>query len=427
MSYPEVIATTNYRRNFQFNKAVLIFVLFAFILTPALNFIPGMPAVRLEDIVLLIWLFFVFPFLRLKLSAGHKLRLAFLGAFFVLLPIAILNGIINGYGGTLADFNQYIRFFKYISVYLLSVYVFSSASRTDMLKLIDYILWLGVLVFLLALSQYVNVLGLNEIYVQHVAPTQYDTLVGNYGFPRPVAMIGNPNELGFLFVIFSLLSLILLVDKNKNGRKIKPSIFFAIYFFGVLITLSRGSIAALVAGLLALFGWMFLHSKIIVKTKITVALICLIVLGFLILNHPLVYEKFTWRFMAFLSLAEDVSFSTRLVNWQENIDIIKQHPILGVGPLRRAAFENAADNEWLLLWRSYGLIGVSLFIGLMTTNLFFKCAKEVKVFSIVIAVSVFVYMIPTAAFHSLVLFPFLLVLLAIIDTKNKGFFVDYSH
>jgi O-antigen ligase len=281
--------------------------------------------------------------------------------------------------------------------------------------------------FFLALSQYLNVLGLNEIYIKYVAPTQYETLVGNHGNARPVAMIGNPNELGFLFVAFSLLCLVLLADKSKNGRKLMLSIFFAIYFFGVLLTLSRGSLVALVTGLLVFFSWSFLNSRVIVKTKILVALICIIVLGFLVLNHSLVYEKFTWRFMLLLNVSEDLSFSTRLVNWQENIDIIKQHPILGVGPLRRAAFVHPADNEWLLLWRSYGLIGVSLFIGLMTSNLFFKCAKEVKAFSLAITVSVFTYMIPTVAFHSLVLFPLLLVLLAIIDTKNKGFFVDYLH
>jgi hypothetical protein len=63
------------------------------------------------------------------------------------LPVSIVNGHVNGFGGDFADFNQFIRFFKYISVYLLSVYVFSCASRTEMLGLIDYILWLGVFVF----------------------------------------------------------------------------------------------------------------------------------------------------------------------------------------------------------------------------------------------------------------------------------------
>jgi O-antigen ligase len=292
-----------------------------------------------------------------------------------------------------------------------------------MFQLIEYFLWLGLLVFLLSLSQYFNILGMNEVYVQSIAPTQYESLINSYPFPRPVAMIGNPNELGFLFVILSLVCLILLLDECQKGKKLRVFLFFVIFNCGVMLTLSRGSLAALLAGFLIIYGWMFLNSRSVVKIKIIVAIFCVIGFGFLVLNHPLIYEKITWRFMAFLSLSEDASFTTRLYNWNQNIDIIKEHPILGVGPLRGVGFI-PADNEWLLLWRSYGLIGIFIFIGLMMSNLFYKCVKEVRAFSIAISFSVFIYMIPVAAFHSLVLFPFLLVWLAIIDTKNMGFFAD---
>lgn len=416
----EIAVITNHRRSFQFSKTILMLILFVLTLTPSTNFISGFPSVRGEDIILLSWLFFVFPFIKHKLTTAHKIRLGFLGAFFILLPLSIFNGIINGYEGSFSDFNQFIRLLKYISIYLLAVYVFSNASRTEILKLVDYILWLGVFVFLLSLSQYFNVLGLNEIYVSYIAPTQYMTLVNNYPFPRPVAMIGNPNELGFLFVIFSMLSLVMLMEKSRDVSKFKYSFFFTIYLLGVLVTLSRGSLVALVAGVLVFFSWIFLSSKFRVKIKILVVLFCIIMIGLLILNNPLVYESFTWRFMTLLNVLEDASFSTRIDNWQENIGIIKQHPFLGVGPLRRTIFEYSADNEWILLWRSYGVVGVSLFMGLMMGHLFSKCTNEVKAFSMAIIISIFVYMIPAAAFHSLVLFPFLLVILAIVDTKRNG-------
>ena len=397
-----------------FDHFVLRVVLFSLILLPPVSIIPGLPALRLDDLVLLGWLLLV-----VTAGAGHGVdwrgsgRIWMLGLLVFLFPISVMNGLFYGYETSFGDFNQLVRFAKYIAIYLLAFQVFYKSDPDSAEKLFRFVLVCGFFLFLIAVSQYMDFFGLNQYYIRTVAPTQYHTLVNDYPNPRPVGMLGNPNELGFLFVLLAQLSFFLIFYYQKK-RFFFPLVVF---FLGILITMSRTSFFSFLFGIF-LFVFVYLI-YLQFSRKLKLGLFFFGIFGVLlsIAVMPPVYEAFTWRIEKVFHLSTEKSYQSRLDNWSENIAIIKKHPILGVGPLRRASFEHAADNEWLLMLRSYGIFGVGMMILLCSWGVFRPGDILAKAFQAGLAGASFVYMIPLAVFHSLSLFPLLLFLLAFIDTR----------
>lgn len=402
-------------RKVNFDRFYLKAVLFSLILLPALGVLPGLPALRVDDILLFFWLFVLLN--RRKVPDGFKSgRCWMLVSFLFLFGLSMFNGLLNGYDGSFGDFNQFTRFAKYISMYLLVYNVLNKSSEGDISNLFSFVILCGTILFVIVVFQYFDILGLNKYYVQLVAPTQYETLVTGYQHPRPVGMIGNPNELGFLFVLLFFSALFSL----QNFKTKKNALHAVVFFVGVLMTMSRGSFLAMVCGFLAYVFVYSMYRGIFGKVKtVAYSLIFILILSAIAL-HPSVYDVLTWRIAKVFDLASDTSFQGRLANWSENIEIIKKHPILGVGPLRRVEFANAADNEWLLIWRSYGAVGLIFVVTVFSWSIFKRKSAQTKSLEVALVTSSFIYMIPTAIFYSLALFPFLLFLLAFVDTQKPS-------
>lgn len=399
----------------RFDLIYLKIVLFSLVLTPSLRLVAGLPSIRADDVLLLLW-----PLIALannsRLEGIKSTRFWILASFFGIFTISLSNGIINGYGAAIRDFNQFVRFGKYVAMFLLAFTVLKNAGREDLRSLIKFIISCGFVLFAIVLFQYFDVFGLNKYYVEAIAPTQFDVLLWRQDFPRPVGMIGNPNELGYLFVLLFFSSLIYWkISKSKFSFL---GIF--LFFFGVLFTISRSAMAALFAGFFAYGIFLLFQGKASESVKNIAFVLVVIVVMFAVSLHPLVYDKFTWRLALVFDIENDSSFQMRLLNWQENIQMIKQHPFLGVGPLRRVDFAYAADNEWLLVWRSYGIVGVLALIGAFGASVFKRKHIQIRAFEVGLLTSAFLYMIPAAIFHSLALFPFYLFFLAFIDTHSSS-------
>ena len=397
------------------NIVVLKALIVSLLLTPSLAFVPGFPAIRFDDILILAWLLIFLLCSPFNVRYLYKTRLIFIVILTGYIIIPILNGIVNGYEGALGDLNQYVRFIKYIGVYLLAGVVFSKSDGKQIADILAFTLKCGVVLVAIALSQYVNPFGINEAYVQLVAPTQYETLVGGYPNPRPVGMIGNSNELGFVMVLLSLLGLFVVY----RYRQSKSYLYLAVFFVGLVLTLSRSSLVAYLFGVATFFFWIIFKGTWSTKIKVFMTLLFFFSVLSATLVQPQVYERFTWRFAKLAELSSDGSTQTRFENWSENWDMIKSHPLIGVGPLRRAQLEHSADNEWLLLWRSYGLVGLMLVICFYLRGVFSRRIMEYKALHLSIVTSSFIYMIPAASFYSLVIFPVVLILMAMIDQKGN--------
>ncbi len=379
------------------------------ILLPA--FRVGGVGVRIDDIIPILWVFsYCISLLTRSWRPIELTRITCLLALAAVLPLSITNGVLNGYEGSIADLGQWLRILKFAAIYAMAAVYFNDGESPT--KIASIISRSGWMLLAICLDQYFDFTGLTRYYVPYVAPTQWEAVV-NHPTPRPVGMIGNPNEAAFLFVLIGIASSFLFSATGKKTALLMSMLVVA----GIVLTLSRTALAAYLAAVCVLLVFHF-HHMFTVK-GLCISLLTVLCIGYS-LTLPSVQERFLWRFERALELGEeDKSVSVRYENWQENFGIATQHPILGVGPLRRADFEHAADNEWLLLWRSYGLFGILSFISLFAIPNLMIRDKARRATAWALTIAVFAYMMPAAAFHSLSLFGLVMVVVACTDCPSR--------
>jgi O-antigen ligase len=348
--------------------------------------------------------------------------------FFAFIPVSMLAGLSEGLDASYGDLNQLIRLSKYIFVYTIAVSYIHLYDDIEVKRkrLTTVVIVCSVLASIIATQQFFDVFGLNSVYVKYVAPTQYETLLGDYPFPRPVGMVGNPNEFGFVFVIGAIVSSYRLI---KDGGWIFMAATM-INLVSVGLTLSRTSLVALVVGVGYIYGMqVFVRDRGIGQRLKYLALptgVLVVVVGYVLAN-PVLYETIGWRFYSLLEFESTSSWQVRQQTWQKNMQLFMESPIIGVGPLRRAASTvGAADNEWLLLLRTYGVTGtLFLIVGIIWPHLRAKSGL-LRVFVTGMLISTAIYMIPAGVFYSLSLMPLLLILLAMEDPTTHRFTVAKS-
>lgn len=407
------------------NSVWLRVVLLFLFLTPSIAFYAGIPAIRLDEVTLVALVGYVF----INLAAGRKVKVAWglrqtlLVSFSVFVLISFLVGLHLGYAASLGDLNQLVRLAKYVLIYTLALTVVQSSSdpEKEKLKVLTFFVICSVLLIPIVLQQYFNLFHLNELYVPKIAPTQYETLVDDYPHPRPVGMTGNPNQLGFAFSVASLISMYLLVTKPIKSRYV---FVLALQILMILLTLSRSSLGALAIGMTYLIIMLVIQRGAILVGRLlrgSVLMGFVLILGGALFLNPEFYESVGARFSLGLSTDLDPSWQLRVIHWEENLALFKESPILGVGPLRRAGLEFAADNEWLLLLRSYGVLGTLFLVIVLLLPHFLSDRSDTKALVGAILISSAVYMIPGAVFHSLVLMPIVLIVMALEDTTSRVF------
>lgn len=400
-------------------------ILFALYLTPSFR-ISGLPAIRLEEILLAL----LGCILASRILKGKPVRIiwssrqTFLVGFLFFITISIVNGTIQGYNSSVLEFTEFIKILKYLFIYTIAITVFnlSNNREEEIQNVINFMLKLSLFLFVMVVQQYFNFLNLNAQYIPMIAPTHYETLVGGYPYPRPVGMIGSPNELGFLLAITTLLAVFQILTKKMSIRYI---ITFAVSGIGMFMTLSRTSLVAFITGLV-IFTLIYFNLRTIsnISLKRMVRLFILSIFTFIvaaiILNKTDFTEEILWRFETLNDLSNNTSWQARLIHWQENINLFKENPILGVGTLSRANIKFAADNEWLLLLRSYGIVGMLYFILMFLIPYLRSKSGDLKVLALAILAACSVYMIPAAVFNSLALMPTVLIILSMSDKSGKA-------
>ncbi len=410
----------NFEKQGTLIKAYCVAVICAILLTPRFPTPAGLPSMSLSDILLILVPCYVWLAVdRIIVDA----RVIILTGITVLITGAIFWGAVLGFNASAGDLFFLFRIAKYCGAVLLAsalVMVMNSSDRAIrwfLKRCVTTGLVLGLIVF----QQYFDLLNLNELYVRFVAPTQYETLVGGYPWPRPVGMTGNPNELGFLLGLLSLASVWLFIV--ESGFCFRWG--FAGFVYGILmvLTMSRSAGFSILVGffiLIMLFASRITSSRIdkILNRKTGFKALLVILLfatgAQLVISRTSAMEKIFWRFSA-----EYVgkSYETRLENWRENFELIKKSPILGVGTLKRGVyFQHAADNEWLLLLRTGGIFLPLLVAGLFLSgltgagSLFHRDARNLV---LALTSASFVYMIFAGVFFSLTMMSFVLFLLVL--------------
>jgi hypothetical protein len=399
-------------------RAYFMLVVWALLLTPSLPTMSGIPSVRFDDVLLILAPGVVaVTFSRVFLDRRVVLILFIALSF----ELGIFSGAMLGYPASMLDHFFLLRLAKYIgAIVLASALVFSEGSNENATK------WIagrtcvpGILLVVVVLQQYFNIWGLNASYVEFVAPTKYETLVGDYRWPRPVGMVGNPNELSFLLGVLCLVAT-WMVFKQEKSRLIWGSLAL-VFLAAAGLTMSRSGVFATAVALAFLLGGQLvrgfdLRPSCPAFRKGTITLSAGMIVVFLVsaatvYSNDALYEKIMWRF----SSEYYGSFYRRIENWNENIQLWQESPLFGVGTLKRSdVLEHAADNEWLLLARTGGILLVSMIVSLFATGLFRKSlGQDDKRFSRSLIVGAVLYMIPAAFFYSLVIMPLALMFLTV--------------
>lgn len=405
-------------------------VLFALILTPAFRPFGAGPAVRLDDALLLLAPLMVAWWCRRFVA---DVRVVLVSAIFLLIVFSSFWGAIQGYPAAFGDLFVLFRWLKYLGAILLIAALLHFAREPDVVvnRLSKVAVIFGVVLSGIAFQQYFDLLSLNVLYVYDVAPTQYRTLVDDYPWPRPVGMVGNPNELAFLLALLGLLAIRLSLSVEGN-RGLWGFAALAM-LLAMSATLSRSGVFAFLMMLFVFVLALMLPGKgkrggLVVKRAgffggLSVLFVLFAVL-FAGLSSPAIYEAVVWRF----SPEYFGSFHQRVLNWSENIGLFIESPVFGVGLLRHSGeFAHAADNEWLMMARVGGLLGLVPFALLFLLPWFPKSVGNVRGHVWVarsISIGTIVYMIPAAAFYSIVIMPLLLILFVLFDPRP---FRDIRH
>lgn len=386
-------------------------VMFFLFLTPSISFIPGVPNIRLEEILLILWLSLVLIFKKISVSDFIDSGSVWLVAFFLLVPISMLSGIFTGYSGEFSDLNQYVRFTKYVAACLLAWLAFKSCDTDRIKDFTSFILIVGAFLSVVVFVQYFDIGSLNVHYVHLISDNQSQGLLGLAYLVRPIGFVGNPNILGFLLAMLFIVSLAWLCHyKNFSG------VFYAALFFSaIVITLSRSALVAVIVGTLffALHRTFFSGSR--VSGFLLLSLLAgLSLLAYVTLQVPYIYENFTWRFVRGLDLATDTSLRARFSNWGESYEAIEKNIIFGAGPLRRYDFQFHADNDYLWIMRSYGVAGLILLTLFFVKGILRSGYDAIPGLRISLLAASVVFMIPATVFSSLVLFPVLIIIISML-------------
>lgn len=407
-------------------KRVLYSLFVVAILFPYIRLPGDIPDVRPEFIVILVAWGFLFIN---HLAAGKTIRFrrCFVYKWFLLFGLCIITSmvyaaVVKGQPIMWRDFWEPGKLFLYFLIFVLIANL--QLESKDVRRYYKFALIVLALSAIFGFLQYVDFGGINNVIIPHYAPTQIHGLLTHR---RIVGTFGNPNEFGALMVLAASLSISgALFMKDRKLRMLCWSTL-PIFTLALLLTLSRSSLIAFFTMVIVVF-FLFIHEKRLNRKlkRILIFMFFGYVIGaFLLQVMP---QKAYLRFGELKRFNQATSWKGRVENWENHFAIWKESPWLGWGP-GKATMGTIVDNEWLLLLRRYGVIGICVFIGLYWT--FFrglsqirKRATEPSVVALCVAlqgtlVGYTLYMVPAAVYHCMQLMSILLIFLGLAYSQRR--------
>lgn len=224
---------------------------------------------------------------------------------------------------------------------------------------------------------------------------------GNYFFGEDLSIFIHPSYFS-MYLVTGLLW-IAFIPLGKKGLKLLASIILGAFFCVAIFLLS--SKANLIA--LLIIGPFVLITLFRKKKKVMISLgLVIIAFALSISQNPrfkLGYERLVKQGLK-IDLENPYSYNTRLMVWDASLSIIKDNPIFGVGAgdkkevmqeeLKSKNYEVPyqrkynSHNQFLEFWISMGLIGLLLFIGVLSLALISSIKQ--KNFLMILFISVFI-------------------------------------
>jgi hypothetical protein len=411
-------------------QRIVISLLVASILFPPIRLPKGIPSIRVELIIIIVaWALLLLG----HFAIGHPIKFYQEPVYkwFILFGLAILlsttyGEIVKGYSIIGRDFWEIGKLLEYFLIFALVANLDISPNEMKHYYKIALVLFLCSAFF--GIVQYLNLGNINATISPYYTPTQMRGLLVH---KRIIGTTGNPNEFGAMMVLASSLAFSGILFFNKKTMRLFSCICFAVFVLSIVLTLSRSAIIAVIISIcfLTLFKYPLIFG---IKKGIKKSLVAIpIIMATILIIIKIAPEKFFFRISQLDNIWNATSWQARIVNWKINYDLWTLSPLFGWGP-GKATMTTIVDNEWLLLLRRYGLIGVIIFI-LWFANFYFGLSKicrssssaEVRALTVALQATFLayaVYMIPAAVYHSLQLMPILLIFLGLaysqIQTKE---------
>jgi O-antigen ligase len=346
--------------------------------------------------------------------------------WFALFGLSILSSITyaslaKGYSPIGRDFWELGKLLEYFLIFALIANL--RISPTDMKRYYKIALIIFMLSALFGFAQYLNLGNINAVVSPYYAPTQMRGLLIH---GRITGTTPNPNEFGALMVLASSVALSGALFLRRRISRVLSWLCLTVFVLALMYTLSR---SALIALAIAIVFVLFLYATKGMKAqefrRLLLAILLLAIIG--LVDLQLVPEKFVYRTAQLSDVTQATSWQARVLNWKENLAIWKESPLFGWGP-GKATMTTIADNEWVLLLRRYGVVGLVIFIWWFVSFYFGltrirRTSSVPETIALTMAlqatlVAYAVYMIPAAIYHSLQLMPILLVFLGLANSQR---------
>jgi len=339
----------------------IIPLLVAAILFPPIRMPAGIPSIRFD---LLIILFAWGIRLGNTASSGQPLILKHqhINKWFGIFGLAILSSmayttLVKGYPFLLRDSFELVKLLKYFLIF--SFVASLSIPYKDFKRYCLAALFIFLLSAFVGFAQYLNLFNINAFISPYYAPTQMRGLLVH---GRITGTTGNPNQFGALMVLAATLALAFALFAERKKMRVFSWCCVPVYCLAVFLTLSRSSVIILVVAFSVVLLMRFpVKIRTFMKNSWKLLLISLfIALGGIVLVF-LAPDKFIARIETLRSFSSLASWQVRLSKWNEALGIWKESMIFGWGP-GKAGMRTVVDNEWILLLRRYGVVGLTVFL-----------------------------------------------------------------
>jgi O-antigen ligase len=336
------------RTNWLAYGCAILVLLDAFFI-PDIRISSQLPAFQLTDFLLPIIGLLLYPRLPHIKKEWWFLWIA-LFAGYMLLPILI--------NGRIKQWNDYFELYRVIKLGVIFL-LFRFIQPKQLHPLIVGSFMVLILINVLHLF---NVFNINELLTYtygdsiHLKLFGRDSL-GNPAVKRMLGTMGNPNTNALLFLFFTVY--FLPIEKKREHWALCYTALFMVF-----LCQSRTSLIA--AGLV--FGAMlFLTKNDGLKAAVwkVVSSIGLYVLATMIATSFFQYTSYSNSLMDG-SAIYSMSLRSRWESWNILWDMIKTKPIFGFGPYKSyfTAHQLYSENEYLLIWWRYGIVGLLFYLGL---------------------------------------------------------------
>jgi O-antigen ligase len=172
-------------------------------------------------------------------------------------------------------------------------------------------------------------------------------------FLRSFESFGNPNYMALLMVLMIFLALSLFAVKLKGWQRIMVIGVLMGYLYVFLKCQSRGATIAFVVAFPVF--WLMQKRKALLGGISALA----IVVG-LVFFAPSDYFQ---RMGTVVTYEEDASAMGRLALWNISIDLIKSHPVIGIGPSNFMKYApNSQHESYLEIASETGLLGLLMYV-----------------------------------------------------------------